>query len=78
MVTYFLVLARFLEGLTPPIKVDEAKVQRWHPKFRLEEIPDVAVAQLPAAPEVGLRAFFSAPSFPSEGIVFLVFDNLNK
>jgi len=43
---------KFLESLTPPVKVDEAKVQRWHPKFKLEEIPDVVVAALPAPPEV--------------------------
>ena len=39
---------RFLESLSPPVRVDEAKVQRWHPKFKLEEIPEVTVAKLPA------------------------------
>ena len=43
---------RFLESMTPPVKVDETKVQRWHPKFKLEELPEVTPAALPKAPEV--------------------------
>jgi len=43
---------KFLESLTPPVKVDEMKVQRWHPKFKLEELPEVTIAALPEAPEV--------------------------
>lgn len=43
---------KFLESLTPPVRVDETKVQRWHPKFRLEDLPEVSSAVLPKAPEV--------------------------
>lgn len=43
---------KFLESLTPPVKVDEDKVQRWHPKFKLDELPDITPATLPQPPEV--------------------------
>jgi len=44
--------SKFLESLTPPVRVDETKVQRWHPKFRLEDLPEVTSADLPKAPEI--------------------------
>ena len=52
LILILIVYVRFLESLTPPVKVDEMKVQRWHPKFKLEELPEVTIAALPEAPEV--------------------------
>ncbi|XP_067931302.1 DNA replication factor Cdt1-like [Watersipora subatra] len=41
----------FLEKLKPAVKVDSQKLTRWHPKFLLEEVPEVQPSPLPEAPE---------------------------
>jgi len=32
--------------------VDDKKIIRWHPKFHVDDVPDVAEAELPQAPVV--------------------------
>ena len=45
-------LQNFLASLNPPIVIPSGKkVTRWHPQFRLDEVPDIPAAPLPAAPE---------------------------
>lgn len=41
------------------MKVDGEKVTRWHPKFLLDEVPDVESAELPRPPE-GQRELVTA------------------
>lgn len=43
-------LQAFLLSLSPPVKVDQDKIKRWHPKFRLDEVPNVEVSELPEPP----------------------------
>jgi len=42
----------FLHNLNPPLSVDDDKIIRWHPNFRLDSIPDVDEATLPQPPVV--------------------------
>ena len=37
--------------MSPPIKVDSNKVTRWHPKFLLDDVPEVEPADMPRPPE---------------------------
>ena len=34
------------------MKVDDSKLQRWHPKFKLDNLPDIVPSALPQPPEV--------------------------
>lgn len=36
----------------PTLSLDNAAVVRWHPCFRLDEVPDVIVSPLPEPPQV--------------------------
>lgn len=40
-----------MEALNPPLMVDSNSVTRWHPKFLLDNIPEVEAADLPPPPE---------------------------
>ncbi|XP_058135562.1 DNA replication factor Cdt1 isoform X2 [Dasypus novemcinctus] len=40
----------FLAGLTPPVAVPEAQLTRWHPRFNVDEVPDIEPAKLPQPP----------------------------
>lgn len=42
----------FLCNLNPALSVDDKKIMRWHPKFRLDDVPDVDEADLPQPPVV--------------------------
>ena len=42
----------FLCNLNPALSVDDNKIMRWHPKFRLDDVPDVDEADLPQPPVV--------------------------
>lgn len=42
----------FLQNLNPPVSVDDEKIIRWHPKFHVDDVPDVAEAELPQPPVV--------------------------
>ncbi|NWW38408.1 CDT1 factor, partial [Panurus biarmicus] len=41
----------FLAALSPPMVVPEEKLTRWHPRFNVDEVPDISPAELPQAPQ---------------------------
>ncbi|NWW69279.1 CDT1 factor, partial [Ifrita kowaldi] len=41
----------FLAALSPPMVVPEEKLTRWHPRFNVDEVPDISPAELPRAPQ---------------------------
>ncbi|XP_035192966.1 DNA replication factor Cdt1 [Oxyura jamaicensis] len=43
--------AAFLATLTPPMVVPEDKLTRWHPRFNVDEVPDISPAELPRPPQ---------------------------
>ncbi|NXA34950.1 CDT1 factor, partial [Eudromia elegans] len=40
----------FLASLSPSLAVPEDKLTRWHPRFNVDEVPDVTPAELPQPP----------------------------
>ncbi|XP_053548905.1 DNA replication factor Cdt1 [Bombina bombina] len=42
----------FLSTLSPPMVVPDEKLTRWHPRFNVDEVPDVVSAELPLPPYV--------------------------
>ncbi|XP_062032039.1 DNA replication factor Cdt1 [Lepus europaeus] len=42
----------FLASLNPPLAVPEEQLKRWHPRFRVDEVPDIEPAELPQPPTV--------------------------
>ncbi|XP_006860330.1 PREDICTED: DNA replication factor Cdt1 [Chrysochloris asiatica] len=40
----------FLAALDPPMDVPEDQLTRWHPRFNVDEVPDIEPAQLPQPP----------------------------
>uniref|UniRef100_H2ZTT9 Chromatin licensing and DNA replication factor 1 n=1 Tax=Latimeria chalumnae TaxID=7897 RepID=H2ZTT9_LATCH len=42
----------FLASLTPPMHVPDDKLTRWHPRFNVDEVPEVTPADLPQPPQV--------------------------
>ncbi|NXJ50792.1 CDT1 factor, partial [Spizaetus tyrannus] len=40
----------FLAALSPPMVVPEEKLTRWHPRFKVDEVPDISPAELPRPP----------------------------
>ncbi|XP_070809164.1 DNA replication factor Cdt1 [Pituophis catenifer annectens] len=42
----------FLASLDPPMVIEEDELTRWHPRFRVDEVPDVVPAELPQPPHV--------------------------
>ncbi|XP_020845129.2 LOW QUALITY PROTEIN: DNA replication factor Cdt1 [Phascolarctos cinereus] len=40
----------FLASLSPPLVVPEDQLTRWHPKFNVDEVPDIVPAELPKPP----------------------------
>uniref|UniRef100_A0A8C4SK44 Chromatin licensing and DNA replication factor 1 n=2 Tax=Erpetoichthys calabaricus TaxID=27687 RepID=A0A8C4SK44_ERPCA len=42
----------FLSSLNPPIKVPDDRLTRWHPRFNVDEVPDIAASDLPRPPQV--------------------------
>ncbi|NXC47796.1 CDT1 factor, partial [Penelope pileata] len=43
--------AAFLATLSPPMEVPEDKLTRWHPRFNVDEVPDISPAELPRPPQ---------------------------
>jgi len=43
-------LQAFLAALSPPMVVPEEKLTRWHPRFNVDEVPDISPAELPRPP----------------------------
>ncbi|NXU81259.1 CDT1 factor, partial [Oreotrochilus melanogaster] len=41
----------FLAALNPPMVVPEEKLTRWHPRFNVDEVPDITPAELPQPPQ---------------------------
>ncbi|XP_077057654.1 DNA replication factor Cdt1 isoform X2 [Siphateles boraxobius] len=41
----------FLASLNPPIVVPDDKLTRWHPRFNVDEVPDVKPSDLPQPPQ---------------------------
>ncbi|XP_059680983.1 DNA replication factor Cdt1 [Gavia stellata] len=41
----------FLAALSPPMVVPEEKLTRWHPRFNVDEVPDISPAELPQPPQ---------------------------
>ncbi|XP_072728648.1 DNA replication factor Cdt1 isoform X1 [Ciconia boyciana] len=41
----------FLAALSPPMVVPEEKLTRWHPRFNVDEVPDISPAELPRLPQ---------------------------
>ncbi|NWY37823.1 CDT1 factor, partial [Sylvia atricapilla] len=41
----------FLAALSPPMVVPEEKLTRWHPRFNVDEVPDISPAELPRPPQ---------------------------
>lgn len=44
-------LQAFLAALSPPMEVPEDKLTRWHPRFNVDEVPDISPAELPQPPQ---------------------------
>ncbi|XP_078066815.1 DNA replication factor Cdt1 [Mustelus asterias] len=42
----------FLASLNPPMHVPDKKLTRWHPRFNVDEIPDIVAADLPQPPNL--------------------------
>ncbi|XP_063169224.1 DNA replication factor Cdt1 [Candoia aspera] len=42
----------FLASLNPPMAIAEHELTRWHPRFRVDEVPDIVPAELPQPPQV--------------------------
>ncbi|KAG8437594.1 hypothetical protein GDO86_008343 [Hymenochirus boettgeri] len=42
----------FLASLNPPMLVPDQKLTRWHPRFKVDEVPDIVPAELPQPPQV--------------------------
>ncbi|XP_043937638.1 DNA replication factor Cdt1 isoform X2 [Protopterus annectens] len=42
----------FLNSLSPPMNVPDDQLTRWHPRFKVDEVPDVIPADLPRPPHV--------------------------
>lgn len=42
----------FLATLNPPMVVPDDQLTRWHPRFSVDEVPDVVPAELPQPPQV--------------------------
>ncbi|XP_067396337.1 DNA replication factor Cdt1 [Emydura macquarii macquarii] len=42
----------FLASLNPPLVIADDKLTRWHPRFNVDEVPDVVPAELPQPPQV--------------------------
>ncbi|XP_049720563.1 DNA replication factor Cdt1 [Elephas maximus indicus] len=40
----------FLATLDPPMEVPEDQLTRWHPRFNVDEVPDIEPAELPRPP----------------------------
>ncbi|XP_064884870.1 DNA replication factor Cdt1 isoform X1 [Columba livia] len=40
----------FLAALNPPMVVPEEKLTRWHPRFNVDEVPDISPVELPQPP----------------------------
>ncbi|XP_006152765.1 DNA replication factor Cdt1 [Tupaia chinensis] len=40
----------FLASLSPPLVVPEDQLMRWHPRFDVDKVPDIEVAELPQPP----------------------------
>ena len=40
----------FLASLSPPMVVPEDQLTRWHPRFNVDEVPDIGPAELPQPP----------------------------
>ncbi|KFQ93350.1 DNA replication factor Cdt1, partial [Nipponia nippon] len=38
-------------ALSPPMVVPEEKLTRWHPRFNVDEVPDISPAELPRPPQ---------------------------
>lgn len=49
LATLFLAQA-FLASLSPPMAVPEDQLMRWHPRFNVDEVPDIEPAELPQPP----------------------------
>ncbi|NWI46350.1 CDT1 factor, partial [Picathartes gymnocephalus] len=41
----------FLAALSPPMVVPEEKLTRWHPRFNVDEVPDIVPTELPRPPQ---------------------------
>jgi chromatin licensing and DNA replication factor 1 len=52
------------------VQINEAEIKRWHPKFNLDDIPDVEPSELPQPPVV--KKFSTAKDVLDE-----IQDNLN-
>ncbi|XP_028812719.1 DNA replication factor Cdt1 [Denticeps clupeoides] len=42
---------RFLASLDPPVCVPDDLLKRWHPRFRVDEVPNVVSSELPQPPQ---------------------------
>ncbi|XP_062442850.1 DNA replication factor Cdt1 [Rhea pennata] len=40
----------FLASLSPPMAVPDDELMRWHPRFNVDQVPDIAPAELPRPP----------------------------
>ena len=49
---WVLVTQVFLSSLKPPITIPDHKVTHWHPKFCVENVPEIEPAELPKAENV--------------------------
>ncbi|KAL2088480.1 hypothetical protein ACEWY4_015379 [Coilia grayii] len=42
---------RFLESLDPPVVVPDDMLTRWHPRFKVDEVPNIQPSDLPQPPQ---------------------------
>ncbi|KAH3774263.1 DNA replication factor Cdt1-like [Dreissena polymorpha] len=43
---------KFLANLDRPLSIPDEKITRWHPRFPLDEVPDIDITPLPSPPDV--------------------------
>ncbi|XP_036400095.1 DNA replication factor Cdt1 [Megalops cyprinoides] len=41
----------FLASMNPPLSVPDDKLTRWHPRFNVDEVPDIPASELPQPPQ---------------------------
>jgi len=59
----------FLKNLEVPLSVDDDKIIRWHPQFKLDEVSDIEQTKLPEAPVI--KTYTSAQDVLDRGRGFM-------
>nr|CAB3229571.1 DNA replication factor Cdt1 [Phallusia mammillata] len=50
----------FLSSLDPSVTVENSKLRRWHPQFKVDQVPDIPLDDLPLPPDHEQKKCYSA------------------